>query len=279
MAAPIKLFEGAVHASPYQKFRPTVPQTVLKRVLRHLQEKNSQPFKLAIDVGCGSGQITQPLASHFEKVIGVDVSESQLATARKISSSPNIEYRIGTAEEIPAPDGAVDLVTCCQAVHWFDYAAFLKEVDRVLRPHGCLAIIAHGHRMPQTCKEKDGSKDEKLERLYTDFYKRSAIAPYWSDWRKHIDNMYSDFTIPYVGSVRDDTIEMIGEETVASFLGYLRSWSAYQMFVAQNPEAPDPLIEFSQRLLEILGVDKEDDQTIITVKGPVVLLLGRKPSA
>ncbi|XP_071806057.1 putative methyltransferase DDB_G0268948 [Asterias amurensis] len=279
MALPIKLFEGAAHASLYHKFRPSLPHQVFERILCHLQEKKSQPFKLAIDVGCGSGQMTRPLASHFEKVIGVDVSESQLEAARQITNSPNVEYRIGVAEKLPAEDGTVDLVTSSQAVHWFDYGAFLKEVHRVLRPHGSLAIIAHGNRVPHTCKEHDRSKDEKLEKLHTDFYEGSALAPYWSERRKHIDNLYSDFTIPYDGSIRDDTtIEMIEEMTVASFIGYLRSWSAYQSFSEQNPEATDPLVQFYERLTEILGVDKKEDQTMITLKAPMVLLLGRKPS-
>jgi ubiquinone/menaquinone biosynthesis C-methylase UbiE len=47
----------------------------------------------------------------------------------------------GRAEAIPLPDDAVDAVTVAQAFHWFDEEAALREVDRVLRPGGQLAIV------------------------------------------------------------------------------------------------------------------------------------------
>ena len=53
----------------------------------------SKPFKVAVDVGCGSGQSTRPLAPHFEKVIGIDVSEAQIAAARQTDNPSNVEYR------------------------------------------------------------------------------------------------------------------------------------------------------------------------------------------
>ncbi|XP_038061366.1 putative methyltransferase DDB_G0268948 isoform X2 [Patiria miniata] len=210
MAAPIKLFEEAAHASVYLKYRPRLPQKVFERIVEYLKEKKSKPFKLAVDVGCGPGQSTRPLAPHFEKVIGVDVSDAQIeAAVKQTDNPPNVEYRTGQGETIPVPDNSVSLVTCCQAVHWFDYAAFCKDVDRVLLPSGCLAVCAYGNFVPETC-EGDLTKDKKMQQLHWNFYK-GLMGAYWDDRRRHIDNVYAEFSIPYEGSIR--LIEILGAET------------------------------------------------------------------
>jgi SAM-dependent methyltransferase len=50
--------------------------------------------------------------------------------------------REGLAEAIPLPDGSVAAVTVADAIHWFDQAAALAEIRRVLRPGGGLAVLA-----------------------------------------------------------------------------------------------------------------------------------------
>ncbi len=55
--------------------------------------QKSKPFSLAVDVGCGTGQSSRPLGPYFDKVIGIDRSEEQLANARLESNSSNIEYK------------------------------------------------------------------------------------------------------------------------------------------------------------------------------------------
>ncbi len=53
--------------------------------------------------------------------------------------------RVAQFDQLPAEDGTVDLVTVSQAVHWFrPIENFYKEVDRVLRPGGCLAVYEYG---------------------------------------------------------------------------------------------------------------------------------------
>lgn len=52
-------------------------------------------------------------------------------------------HRSGPAEELPFPDGSVDLLTAASAAHWFDTERFLKEAARVLKPHGCIALLGY----------------------------------------------------------------------------------------------------------------------------------------
>ncbi len=49
-------------------------------------------------------------------------------------------YRCGNAEELPLPGACADVITCAAAVQWVNYDKFNKEVDRVLKPGGCVAL-------------------------------------------------------------------------------------------------------------------------------------------
>ncbi|TWW80532.1 hypothetical protein D4764_01G0003470 [Takifugu flavidus] len=101
------------------------------------QAEKSKP----VDLGCGTGQTTRLLAPHFQEVVGIDVSETQLEQARAVLSCPNITYRKGTAEDLPFPDGSVDLITASSAAHYFDESKFMAEANRVLKPGGCIALM------------------------------------------------------------------------------------------------------------------------------------------
>lgn len=49
--------------------------------------------------------------------------------------------RKGTAEDLPFPNGSVDLITASSAAHYFDEPKFMAEANRVLKPGGCIALI------------------------------------------------------------------------------------------------------------------------------------------
>ena len=55
--------------------------------------KYSGPLELAIDVGCGTGQNTYYYAGHFKKVIGTDVSPSQISVAKKNNPRENVKFK------------------------------------------------------------------------------------------------------------------------------------------------------------------------------------------
>ncbi|PIO15104.1 hypothetical protein AB205_0152960, partial [Aquarana catesbeiana] len=101
----------------------------------------SKPYGFAVDVGCGTGQNTRILAPYFKKVLGIDISEAQAEEAKKATVSPNVTYSICPAEEMSVGEASVDLLTSSVAAHYFTIEPFLKEVDRILKPGGCLAIF------------------------------------------------------------------------------------------------------------------------------------------
>ena len=85
------------------------------------------------------------------------------------------------------PDSSVSLVTCCQAVHWMNYAAFCEEVDRVLRPSDCVSIFAYGNFTPETC-QGDAAIDSKLQKLHQE---ASVAYIIWLSRRRPKNSFFS----------------------------------------------------------------------------------------
>uniref|UniRef100_A0A674P8X2 Zgc:162396 n=1 Tax=Takifugu rubripes TaxID=31033 RepID=A0A674P8X2_TAKRU len=153
-----QVFVGEDISSNYQKYRFRAPDEVRDTILQFLGYKVGQsPHVLAVDLGCGTGQTTRLLAPHFQ-VVGIDVSETQLEQARAVLSCPNITYRKGTAEDLPFPDGSVDLITASSAAHYFDESKFMAEANRVLKPGGCIALMDYSSQKTrlhyQDCGER-----------------------------------------------------------------------------------------------------------------------------
>ena len=92
-----------------------------------------------LDLGAGTGKLTRRLLELGASVVAVEPvpgMREQLAAVL-----PEVRVVDGTAEEVPAADASVDVVTVAQAFHWFDAPGALAEVARVLRPGGRLALL------------------------------------------------------------------------------------------------------------------------------------------
>jgi SAM-dependent methyltransferase len=99
-----------------------------------------QPGQRALDVGCGPGAVTARLVERLgaASVCAIDPSAPFVEAARQ--RSPGVDVRLGTAEELPWPDGAFDLALAQLVVHFMtDPVAALREMARVTRPGGLVA--------------------------------------------------------------------------------------------------------------------------------------------
>jgi len=105
-----------------------------------------------IDLGTGPGQVAFALVERGARVVGLDVSENQIAAARALARERGLatacRFEVARAEETGLPDASVDLVTAGTCWHWFDHERALAEVARVLVPGGLL-VIANYTYLPQ----------------------------------------------------------------------------------------------------------------------------------
>ena len=104
-----------------------------------------------VDIGCGTGSALRHAALEVTKgsLIGIDPVPRMIEIARERTlghpASARIEFREGTAEEIPLDDESADFVFAFDSLdHWQDVQRGLSEVHRILRSGGKLAIVKDG---------------------------------------------------------------------------------------------------------------------------------------
>nr|XP_054763293.1 putative methyltransferase DDB_G0268948 [Lytechinus pictus] len=265
-----RLFEGITHVDHYVKFRPTYPDELFHKITSFLSEKVPPPHQLLVDVGCGSGQGTYGLSSQFEHVIGFDVSPAQVEAATKANTAPNVEFKVSPAEVLPLEDQSVDLITCSQAVHWFDFHAFCEECRRVLKRSGCLAITNYGN---PRLDHKNEDVRNKLDNYFDELYNKE-LGSYWSPRRRLVENNLPGFEIPFPDFVRDDSLELRLQWSVSHLIGYIQSWSAYTKYLENNPSGKI-LEEYHKKVMSaVASPGSSSDDTMVEVVARLTLLLG-----
>ena len=96
--------------------------------------------KNALDVGCGAGLLTEPLARLGAKVTGIDASPELISVSREHSATMGleIEYRVGDIQQL---EGEFDLITCMEVIeHVAEPQTFVKALAGRLKPDGLLIM-------------------------------------------------------------------------------------------------------------------------------------------
>jgi ubiquinone/menaquinone biosynthesis C-methylase UbiE len=231
----------------YQKFRPTYPEKLYNFLLSIIENKQA-----AWDCGTGNGQVAQELAKYFNTVFATDISETQVQHAVKLS---NIFYSVEAAEKTSFPSKTFDLITVAQAIHWFDFEPFYKEVERTMKPGGKLAVIGYGLF----------KSDEKTDLVINRFY-HEIIGSYWDKERKYVDENYQTIPFPFK-EIKSPDLQNIFEWTFEQMIGYLETWSAVQHYIKANHHNPIDLVSNDLRLAWA-------DDNIKKIRFPIFLRIG-----
>jgi SAM-dependent methyltransferase len=122
-------------ADDYVRFRPSYPAEAIDALVAGLPGPEGL---LAVDVGAGTGISSRLLAERGVRVTAVEPNRAMREAA---APHPGVIWVDGTAEALPVADGAADLVLAAQAFHWFRAEESLREMARVTRPGGRLALL------------------------------------------------------------------------------------------------------------------------------------------
>src|SRR4051812_34023962 len=100
-----------------------------------------------IELGCGTAYVSAWLARRGARPVGIDNSEAQLETARRLQAEHRIEFPLhhGNAEDVPFPDASFDFaISEYGASIWCDPYRWIPETARILRPGGELSFLVNG---------------------------------------------------------------------------------------------------------------------------------------
>ncbi|MEP6513537.1 MAG: class I SAM-dependent methyltransferase, partial [Parafilimonas sp.] len=183
-----------------------------------------------------------------------DLSENQIKHAVK---KENIIYKVERAEKTDFIKNQFDLITVAQAIHWFSFDDFYKEVYRTLRPNGIFAVIGYA------LLKINPFIDNIINKFYT-----GVIRNYWDKERRYIDENYLTIPFPFE-KLKAPVICSQHEWTFEQLTGYLNTWSAIQHFIKENRSNPvDTIIN---HLKESWASDERKQ-----VCFPILLRVGRK---
>ncbi len=149
-----------------------VPEAELQIFSEQLSGKD------AIELGCGTAYISAWLSRRGARVVGVDNSEHQLRTARRLQQQYGVDFPLihGNAESIAYPDASFDFaISEYGACLWADPYLWVPEAARLLRPGGQLVFLTNAFLLTLCAPDEEGVA--ATERLL-----RPAFGMYRVEW-------------------------------------------------------------------------------------------------
>jgi 2-polyprenyl-6-hydroxyphenyl methylase/3-demethylubiquinone-9 3-methyltransferase len=120
-----------------------IKEQVCARLARDPLERRPFEGLRFLDIGCGGGLLSEPMARLGATVVGVDPSEKNIKTASVHAAECElaIDYRTGTAEDLAAAAEQFDVILNMEVIeHVADPAAFVRTCSGMLKPKGLMFV-------------------------------------------------------------------------------------------------------------------------------------------
>lgn len=215
-------------ASVYRQSRPGYPVEAIAWLIGDAGR--------VLDLGAGTGKLSEALVALDREVIAVDPIEEMLEELEV--AVPGVPRILGTAEDIPLEDDSVDAVVAGQAWHWFQPDRAVPEIARVLRPGGMLGLVWNSRDTRADWLRQAGEIMDERHDASTTFEGYVQIGP------------------PF-GVIEEHTVEWTERMSRARFLDLVRSRSSY---ITASPAGQAATIAALETLLathpDVAGADE-----------------------
>ncbi|KAJ2728593.1 trans-aconitate methyltransferase 1, partial [Coemansia sp. BCRC 34962] len=244
------------NSSNYQNNRPQYKDALVDTILEYHLKNPEATTGLAVDVATGTGIFARQLQRGFKRVVGVDISEVMLQSARKASTQSSVEFVQSSAESLLfLESGSVDVITVATGAHWFNIEEFITEAKRVLKPAGTLAIFGY----TGFARFVDYPQCDTVLKEFSQ--SGSKLGPYWDQGREVLVEGYRDYHkalirgkwVDVVRRIYPGTIQgepstelppVVGESPVVMdysvswrvLKSYWSTWSALATYHRKHPE-------------------------------------------
>ncbi|MDQ3128653.1 MAG: class I SAM-dependent methyltransferase [Chloroflexota bacterium] len=193
-----------------------------------------------IELGCGTAYVSAWLARRGARPVGIDNSEQQLATARRLQAEHGVDFPLvhGNAEAVPYPDASFDLaVSEYGASIWADPFAWIPEAARLLRPGGRLIFLVNATTLMLCMPDEERPATEAMLRPLRGLHRLE-----WSS------DTSVNFALPHGEWIRllrangfaiEDLVELWpAEDAQTSFpyvtIDWARQWPTEEVWVARK---------------------------------------------
>jgi trans-aconitate methyltransferase len=256
-------FRGEI-ADLYHSYRRGYPRAVLDAVVGAFGLGGDD---VVVDLGCGTGQLTVPMAARVRAVVGVDPEPDMLNRARRAAAEQgvaNASWMIGTDADLPALRAllgprAVGAVTIGQALHWMDHGELFPAALSLIRPGGGVAVITNGTPLWQ----QDSAWSRALRRFLEHWLGGPTTATCGTDAASQ--QRYRDGLIEAGYNVREQSVEYASDLDLDQLVGGIYS----ALGVARLP-APDQRPAFAEQVRRAVAPHQP-----LTEHVRVAMLLGR----
>ena len=203
-------------AQLYDAVRPGYPSLLFEDLLNFSKIK---PSATILDIGCGTGKSTKPLASRGFSIYALDPGDSMLNICQKnLSEYRKIKY-VNSSFETWSPNGTLfDLIVSGTAFHWVDEMAYQKLAS-MLTPNGAIGIFWHTY-----LKSDDNQFDEICRDHAPSLYSDDIQVSLELGDKKREEQMLSITgfdnwrVVRYYDHMRYNS---------TSYVGLLRTWSSH----------------------------------------------------
>jgi protein-L-isoaspartate O-methyltransferase len=201
-------------ADAYDAYRTPPPPDVVDAVVAAAELRQGSRV---LEIGCGAGQLSVPLAARRVDLLAVELGSHLAAHARRrLEPYLNARVVVSAFEDWELPTEPFDAVVCANAFHWLDPDVRFAKCSEALRPAGSLVII-HMHHVrggtagffaeTQPYYVKWGLSDDP-------FFEPTAPAD--------IPTMYPELDrVPEFGPVTRHRIELPMSYSTSSYTGWL----------------------------------------------------------